>query len=72
MSMMPPGPDSNTLRRDAAHNAVAVASLHFQQSLNALRHILASAHDHGLAVDELVTASGIDRDTVVRLMLEAA
>lgn len=74
MSIMPPASDSNPpdAIRDAAHNAVAVASLHLQQSVNALRHVLASAHGHGLSIDEMVTASGMDRDAINRLLLEAA
>lgn len=70
MVTQPPS-DSTDIVRDAAHNAVAVASIHWQQSTNALRHILASAHDKGLTVDELVAASGIDRDRVIRFMLDA-
>lgn len=70
-----PTPTGNTRAddiRDAAWNATAVASIHYQQSLNALRSILTSAHSHGLTVDDLVTASGFDRDRVVALILEDA
>jgi hypothetical protein len=69
---MPPASDSNTSDaiRDAAHNAVAVASLHWQQSVTALRHILVTAHNHGLSMDELVVASGIQRANILRLIAD--
>lgn len=74
MSVSQPAEPGNTPPsdiRDAAWNAVAIASTHWQQSYAALCHILASAHDKGLTVDQLVQASGMDRDRVVLLMLDA-
>jgi hypothetical protein len=72
MTMEPhPAPQRDKDLRDAAWNAVAVASTHWQQSFAALCHVLCTAHGHGLTVDELVQASGIDRDRVVCFMLDA-
>jgi hypothetical protein len=56
--------------RDAAWNAVATASIHWQQSVNALRHILVTAADHGLTMDELVVASGIQRSNIIRVLAD--
>ena len=57
---------------EAAQNAVAVASLAYQEQVMALSRILSCAHGHGLAVDELVRASGLDEVFVLRLLEEAA
>ena len=54
--------------RDAAWNAVAAASIHWQQSVNALRHIVYSAQRHGLAISDIALAGGIDEDHVVWLL----
>lgn len=57
---------------DAAHNAVAVASIAYQQEVIALTHILATAHHrHGLTLTELRDASGLSEDFIVRLLTEA-
>lgn len=66
-----PGNTPSSDIREAAWNAVAFASTHWQQSYAALCHTLSSAHGHGLTLDELVQASGMDRDRVVLLMLDA-
>lgn len=52
---------------EAAWNAAAIASTHWQQSTAALASVLASAQDHGLSVVELSAATGLDHATVVRL-----
>lgn len=57
--------------RDAAWNAVAVASLAYQQEIIALSRVLACAQGHGLTVDDLVYASGLDAALVTRLLGEA-
>lgn len=54
--------------RDAAWNAVAVASIHWQQSVNALRSVVSSAHRHGLPITDIALAGGIDEDHVVWLL----
>jgi hypothetical protein len=56
--------------RDAAWNAVAAASIHWQQSVNALRHIFIVARDHGLSMDELVVASGVSRTHIMRILID--
>lgn len=56
----------------AAHNAVAVASVAYQQELMALAHVLSCAAGHGLTVTELCSASGLDEAFVQRLLREAA
>jgi hypothetical protein len=74
--MMNDQPESgNTPRdevRDAAWNAVAVASVHWQQSVNALRSICSSARTHGLTDAEIALAGGLDESHVVWLLLEDA
>lgn len=57
---------------DAAHNQVAVASLAYQQEVIALSTTLACARRHGLTVDELRQASGLDEALVTRLLDEAS
>lgn len=57
--------------RTAANNAVAVASIAYQQEVIALTHVLACAHRHGLTVTELCDASGLDRAFIERLLGEA-
>jgi hypothetical protein len=56
---------------DAAWNAVAIASTHWQQSTAALRNILARGQVYGLSTLELCTASGLDEDSVTRMIDEA-
>lgn len=56
---------------DAAHNAVAVASLAYQQEVMTLGTVLACAACHGLTVDELCDASGLDEPLITRLLREA-
>jgi len=58
--------------RDAAWNAVAVASVHWQQSVNALRSICSSARSHGLTDAEIALAGGLDESHVVWLIEDAA
>lgn len=58
--------------RDAAWNAVATASIHWQQSVNALRSICLSARSHGLSVADIATAGGIDESHVVWLIEDVA
>jgi hypothetical protein len=58
--------------RDAAWNAVAAASIHWQQSVNALRSICSSARSHGLTNAEIATAGGLDESHVVWLLEDAA
>jgi hypothetical protein len=58
--------------RDAAYNAVAVASLAHTQARLALGAILVCAHSKGLTVDQLCDASGLDETYVRRLLDEAA
>jgi hypothetical protein len=74
--MMNDVPESgNTPRneiRDAAWNAVAVASIHWQQSVNALRSICSSARSHGLTEAEIALAGGLDESHVVWLLEDAA
>ena len=56
---------------DAAWNAVAVASTHWQESAGALRYMLSRAQMHGLTMYELCAASGLDEDSVARMIAEA-
>ena len=56
---------------DQAFNAVAVASLAYQQEVMTLTHYLGCAHRHGLTVAELCQASGLDEPFVTRLLGEA-
>lgn len=56
--------------RDAAYNAVAVASLAYQQAVAALTHVLACARGHGLSVADLRDASGLDEAFINRLLQE--
>lgn len=57
--------------RTAANNAVAVASVAYQQEVIALSTVLACAAGHGLTVAELCHASGLDQAFVERLLEEA-
>jgi hypothetical protein len=57
--------------RDAADNALAVASISWQQSVHALRYTLQIARDHGLSDDELAAASGLPRSFIAELLEEA-
>jgi len=57
--------------RDAAVNAVAVASLAYQQEVVALTRVLDCAHRHGLTVTDLAHASGLDEAFITRLLEEA-
>jgi hypothetical protein len=56
---------------DAAFNAVAVASIAYQQEVMALTRILTDARRHGLTVADLCSASGLDEPFVTRLLAEA-
>jgi hypothetical protein len=56
---------------DAAWNAVAIASTHWQQSTGALRYTLSRAQLHGLTTLEMCAASGLDEDSVLRMIDEA-
>jgi hypothetical protein len=56
---------------DAAWNAVAIASTHWQQSTAALRNILARGHTHGLSLLELSAASGLDEARIMQMIDEA-
>lgn len=58
--------------RDAAWNALAVASLQYVSAVNALRHILQCAHGHGLTVADCCHATGLDEPFVSRLLDEVA
>lgn len=58
--------------RDAAWNAVAVASVSWQQSVGALRHVLDLARGHGLTDDELAEASGLSTAFIAELLEEGA
>ena len=57
---------------DAAHNALAVASLQYVSATNALRHILQCAQSHGLSVADCCHATGLDEPFVTRLLAEVA
>jgi hypothetical protein len=57
---------------DAAWNAVAVASIAYQQEVMALTRILDCARQKGLSVTDLCWASGLDEAFVNRLLGEAA
>jgi hypothetical protein len=57
--------------RDAAWNAVAVASVAYQQEVMALTRILDCARSKGLTVADLCSASGLDEPFVTRLLAEA-
>lgn len=65
------GPPTSPDVRTAAVNAVAVASLAHTQTRMALGSVLACAHSHGLDVDQLCDASGLDEPFVRRLLAEA-
>lgn len=58
--------------RDAAWNAVAIASVHWQQSVNALRSVCSSARGHGIAVADIALAGGLDESHVVWLLEDGA
>lgn len=58
--------------RDAAYNAMAVASLHYAQAVSALRHIVQCAHGKGLTLAECCDATGLDEPFVARLLAEIA
>lgn len=62
---------TQTGRHDAAYNAVAVASIAYQQQINALRHILTTAKVHGLTDLELVEASGLPHAFITKLLEDA-
>lgn len=66
----PPTPDPSIL--DAAHNALAVASLQYASAVDALRYFLQCAHGHGLTVADCCHATGLDEPFVARLLAEVA
>jgi hypothetical protein len=55
---------------DAAWNAVAIASLAYQREVATLSTVLSTACGHGLTVDDLCAASGLDAPFVRRLLGE--
>lgn len=57
---------------DAAWNAVAVASIAYQQELMALTRILDCARSKGLSLTDLSWASGLDEEFIGRLLQQAA
>jgi hypothetical protein len=63
------GPGGGDLAQ-AAWNAVAVASLAYQQEIVALSTVLALAAGHGLTTDDLRHASGLDAAFIQRLLAE--
>ena len=56
---------------DAAYNAVAAASVGYEQARNALRSACWSALPHGLTVPDLARASGRDVTYIHELLREA-
>lgn len=56
--------------RDALWNSVAVSSVSYHRERALLADALVSAAGHGLSVDDLVAASGLDRMVVRRLLEE--
>jgi hypothetical protein len=72
MTMEPhAAPQRDNDLRDAAWNAVAVASLAYQQELMALINIMNCARSHGMSLDDLVRASGLGSQFVGELVEEA-
>lgn len=63
------GPGGDDLA-EAAWNAVAVASLAYQQETATLSMMLALAAGHGLTTDDLRHASGLDAAFIERLLAE--
>ena len=53
--------------RDAAWNAVAVASLAYREELDRLRYVLDLAASKGLTVADLCSASGLDEPFITGL-----
>lgn len=72
MSLPDPAAGGNSGIHQAAWNAVAVASLAYQQEIITLTGVLACAQSHGLTVDDLVYASGLGASFITRLLGEAA
>lgn len=56
--------------RDASWNAVAVASLSYQQALTGLRTIVQTASGHGMSELQIIDASGLPASMVHRLLGE--
>jgi hypothetical protein len=65
------GEDRNAAVTDAARNAVTIASLAYQREVAALSTVLSTACGHGLTVDDLCAASGLDTLFIRRLLAEA-
>jgi hypothetical protein len=72
MSLPDPATPGNSDIEQAAWNAVAVASLAYQQEVITLTSVLACAQSHGMTVDDLVFASGLDALFITRLLAEVA
>jgi hypothetical protein len=53
---------------DAAWNAVAIASRAYQREVTTLSTVLSTACGHGLTVDDLCAASGLDASFIRRLL----
>lgn len=67
-------PADDSIRRttpaDDAYNAVAAASVGYEQARNTLRSACWSALPHGLTVDDLARAAGRDTDYIHELIRE--
>lgn len=58
--------------RDAANNALAVASLQLAQATAAFRHVLHCARSHGLTLTDCCRATGLDEAYLARMLDEVA
>lgn len=67
-----PCPDDEDPVHVEAFNAVAIASVAWQEQTSTLSYYLALAHSHGLTVPEICRASGLDQPFVTRLLEGAA
>jgi len=54
--------------RDACINAVAVASIAYQEELGRLRYVLSLAAEKGLPVSEIANAAGLPCEQVATLV----
>lgn len=57
--------------RTAAYTQVALAAIGYHQGRVGLIRTLELARRHGLSLEEMVTASGLGRDLIARLLIEA-